>query len=188
VATGSAATVVDVVDVEVVDVEVVDDVDVLVLVVLLLLVVAGTEDVVVVAGAPTRTTVDRWALCRMRLVPATATTRAATTMQRLRSIDACFILRLTLQRLGKLPPRRCSSVTAWEGLQALLRPTSGVGEIDELVVARAAGLPSPRGVPHVWAMDDRLMVTVASDASPEELRRMAETYRYECAWSSNSSA
>lgn len=92
-------------------------------------------------------------------------------MQRLRKIEACFIFRLTLQRPEKLPHSHCSSVTAWEGFGALLRPTSGVGEIDELLVARAR-----RGVPHVWAMDDRLVVTVAGDASPEELRRMAESF------------
>lgn len=116
-----------------VDVEVVDDV--LVLVVLLLVVV---DDVlVVVAGAPTSTTVGRWALWSERLMTAAAATRAPTTMQRLRRIDVCFIFRLTLQGPEKLPRRRCSSVTVWEGFRALLRPTSGVGEIDELVVARA---------------------------------------------------
>jgi hypothetical protein len=28
----------------------------------------------------------------------------------------------------------------------------------------------------VWTLDDRLVVTVAGDASPEELRRMAESF------------
>lgn len=68
---------------------------------------------------------------------AAAATRAPTTMQRLRRTDVCFIFRLTLQGPRKLHGWRCSSVTAWEGFRALLRPTSGVGEIDELVVARA---------------------------------------------------
>jgi RNA polymerase sigma-70 factor (ECF subfamily) len=125
---GSAATVVDV--------EVVDEVDVLVLVVLLLLVVVD-EDGVLVVGATTSTTVGCGLSWSERLNAAVAATRAPTTMQRLRRTDVCFILRLTLQRPGKLPPARCSSVTAWEGFRTLLRPTSGVGEIDELVVARA---------------------------------------------------
>ena len=87
-----------------------------------------------VEGATTSTTVGPRDFARVILMPATATTRTATTMQRPRRIDVCVILRLTLQRPGIL---RCSSVTVWEGFRAFLRPTSGVGEIDELVVARA---------------------------------------------------
>ncbi len=87
-------------------------------------------------------------------MPATPTTSAANTMQTLRRIDLRFILPLTLQGPGIL---RHSSVTAWEGIRARLRPTSGVGaalqlrlprwfaaaapqtagEVDDLVVARA---------------------------------------------------
>jgi hypothetical protein len=35
---------------------------------------------------------------------------------------------------------------------------------------------SPRGTPHVWTIDDTLVVTVAGDASGEELRRMIESF------------
>ena len=125
----------EVVDVAVVLVVVVLVLVVLVLVVLLLLVVV--DDELLVGGATTSTTVGFPRLCRVRLTPAAVTTRTATTMHRLRRIDACFMFCLTLQRPEKLPSWRCSSVTAWEGFRALLRPTSGVGEIDELVVARA---------------------------------------------------
>lgn len=45
-----------------------------------------------------------------------------------------------------------------------------------LAGARAELVLSPRGVPHVWAINDRLVVTVAGDASGEELRRMAESF------------
>lgn len=45
-----------------------------------------------------------------------------------------------------------------------------------LAGAQAELVVSPRGVPHVWTIDDRLVVTVAGDASPEELRRMAEAF------------
>lgn len=53
------------------------------------------------------------------------------------------------------------------------RFTVGAGA---LAGAEAELVVSPRGVPHVWTMDDRLVVTVAGDASPEELRRMAESF------------
>ena len=53
------------------------------------------------------------------------------------------------------------------------RFTVGAGA---LAGARAELVLSPRGVPHVWAMDDRLVVTVAGDAGTEELRRMAESF------------
>jgi RNA polymerase sigma-70 factor (ECF subfamily) len=113
-------------------VEVVDDVEVLVLVVLLLLVVVG--EVLVVAGPAASTTVGPRASFRVILMPARATTTAATTMQRVRRIDVRVMFPSTYGGPGIL---RCGSVTVWEGLRALLRPTSGVGEIDELVVARA---------------------------------------------------
>ena len=125
---GSTATVVEVVDDVDVLVLVVLVLVVLVLVVLLLLVVVGA--VVLVVGATTSTRVGPRRLSRVRLKPATATTRAATTMQRLRRIDACFIYRLTLQRPEKLPSLRCSSVTAWEGFRALLRFADVVGHYD----------------------------------------------------------
>jgi RNA polymerase sigma-70 factor (ECF subfamily) len=112
-----------------------DDVLVLVLVVVLLLAVVDVE--LLVGGATTSTTVGFTESYRVIVMTAAAATRAATTMQRLRRIDVCFTLRWTLPGPGKLRVGHCSSVTVWEGLRALIRPTSGVGEIDELVVARA---------------------------------------------------
>jgi hypothetical protein len=53
------------------------------------------------------------------------------------------------------------------------RFTVGAGA---LAGAEAELVVSPRGVPHVWALNDRLVVTVAGDAGPEELRRMAESF------------
>jgi hypothetical protein len=63
---------------------------------------------------------------------------------------------------------------------------SGEGDIDvpqpfvveggALMGANAAVVVSPRGTPHVWSIDDRLVVTVAGDASGDELRRMAESF------------
>ncbi len=63
---------------------------------------------------------------------------------------------------------------------------SGEGFLDEpspftvgdgaLAGADAELLVSPRGIPHVWTIDDRLVVTVAGDASADELRRMAESF------------
>ncbi|HVF15143.1 MAG TPA: hypothetical protein VM942_11120 [Acidimicrobiales bacterium] len=46
----------------------------------------------------------------------------------------------------------------------------------DLAGADAALVVSPRGTPHVWTIDDQLVVTVAGDASAEELRRMAESF------------
>ena len=46
----------------------------------------------------------------------------------------------------------------------------------ELAGAAAELVLSARGTPHVWTIDDRLVVTVAGDASAEELRRMAESF------------
>lgn len=84
--------------------------------------------------------------------------------------------------------RRCSTTlpgsdatTCWADPLA-----SGEGFRDEPVAftvgagalagARAELVLSPRGVPHVWTMDDRLVTTVAGDASGDELRRMAESF------------
>jgi hypothetical protein len=63
---------------------------------------------------------------------------------------------------------------------------SGEGIADEpqpFVIARGAlsGVRadlvlSPRGIPHVWTIGDRLVVTIAGDASGAELRRMAESF------------
>ena len=45
-----------------------------------------------------------------------------------------------------------------------------------LTGAQAELVVSPRGVPHVWTIDNRLVVTVAGDASAEELRRIANSF------------
>ncbi|MDQ4090578.1 MAG: hypothetical protein M3163_09790 [Actinomycetota bacterium] len=80
--------------------------------------------------------------------------------------------------------RRCttaSTATCWADPLA-----SGEGFRDEperftvgagaLAGAQAELVLSARGVPHVWTIDNRLVVTVAGDASGEELRRMAESF------------
>jgi len=84
--------------------------------------------------------------------------------------------------------RRCSttlpgsdSTTCWADPLA-----SGEGFVDQperftvgagaLAGAQAELVLSPRGVPHVWTLDTRLVVTVAGDAGAEELRRMAESF------------
>ena len=54
-----------------------------------------------------------------------------------------------------------------------VRFTVGAGA---LAGAQAELVLSPRGIPHVWAMNDRLVVTVAGDASGDELRRLAESF------------
>ena len=63
---------------------------------------------------------------------------------------------------------------------------SGEGIVDEpepfdigggaLAGADAALVVSPRGTPHVWAIDDTLVATVGGDASADELRRMAVSF------------
>lgn len=63
---------------------------------------------------------------------------------------------------------------------------SGEGIIDEpepfvvgggaLAGADAELVLSARGIPHVWTIDDRLVVTIGGDASADELRRMAESF------------
>lgn len=63
---------------------------------------------------------------------------------------------------------------------------SGVGYTDEperftvdggaLSGAEAELVISSHGLPHVWAVDDRLIVTVAGDANGEELKRIAGSF------------
>jgi len=63
---------------------------------------------------------------------------------------------------------------------------SGEGFVDQperftvaggaLAGAQAALVVSPRGVPHVWTIDPRLVVTVSGDATADELRRLAEAF------------
>jgi RNA polymerase sigma-70 factor (ECF subfamily) len=125
---GSAATVVDVVD------------DVLVLVLVL-----DVDDEVVVAGAPTSTTVGPLSWAKVILMPPTATTRPATTMQRLRRTDVRLMLSWTLQGPGTLRERRHSSVTVWEGFGSWLRPTSGVGAAPQLRLPRWFAASAPPG-------------------------------------------
>jgi len=84
--------------------------------------------------------------------------------------------------------RRCSTVLPGSGSTACWADplASGEGFVDQpqrftagagaLAGAQAELVLSPRGVPHVWTIDDRLVVTVAGDASAEELRRMAESF------------
>jgi len=45
-----------------------------------------------------------------------------------------------------------------------------------LTGARAEVVISPRGAPHVWTIDSRLVVTVAGDATAAELRSMADSF------------
>jgi hypothetical protein len=45
-----------------------------------------------------------------------------------------------------------------------------------LAGASAELVLSARGTPHVWSVDDRLVVTISGDASGDELRRMAESF------------
>ncbi len=45
-----------------------------------------------------------------------------------------------------------------------------------LAGARAEVVVSPRGIPHVWTIDDRLVVTVSGDATAAELRGMADSF------------
>lgn len=46
-----------------------------------------------------------------------------------------------------------------------------------LVGARAELVMSPRGTPHLWALGRRLVVTIAGDASADELRRTVESFQ-----------
>lgn len=64
--------------------------------------------------------------------------------------------------------------------------SSGEGETDvpepflvgggALAGAQAELVVSARGTPHVWTVDDRLVVTVSGDATGDELRRLAESF------------
>ncbi len=84
--------------------------------------------------------------------------------------------------------RRCSTTVPGSGATACWADplASGEGFVDQpqrfsvaggaLAGAQAELVISPRGVPHVWTIDDRLVVTVAGDADAEELRRMAESF------------
>lgn len=84
--------------------------------------------------------------------------------------------------------RRCSPVLPGSGTVACWADplASGEGFVDRpeaftvaggaLAGAQAELLVSPRGVPHVWTIDSRLVVTVAGDASAAELRRLAESF------------
>ncbi len=55
-------------------------------------------------------------------------------------------------------------------------PSPFVVDGGALAGADAELLVSARAIPHVWTIDDRLVVTVAGDASADELRRMAESF------------
>lgn len=84
--------------------------------------------------------------------------------------------------------RRCSITAPGTGSTACWADpvASGEGFVDQpdrftvaggaLAGARAEIVISPRGVPHVWTIDDRLVVTAAGDASAEELHRIAESF------------
>ncbi|MEA2933041.1 MAG: hypothetical protein QOI56_1826 [Actinomycetota bacterium] len=73
--------------------------------------------------------------------------------------------------------------TAVGGLLLGRSMASGEGETDvsepfvveggALAGAKAELVLSARGTPHVWTIDDRLVVTISGDASGDELRRMA---------------
>ena len=86
--------------------------------------------------------------------------------------------RLTGDRARCLPR---SAVECWSDPMS-----SGEGFIDlpepfvvgngALAGSDAELVVSPRGTPHVWAIDDRLVVTIAGDASGDELRRIAESF------------
>lgn len=83
---------------------------------------------------------------------------------------------------------RCNQVLPGSGISACWADplASGEGIVDTpeafvvgegaLAGAAAELLVSPRGTPHVWTIDDRLVVTIAGDASAGELRRMAESF------------
>jgi len=76
---------------------------------------------------------------------------------------------------------RSTSGQQWEDPLA-----SGEGVVDEperftvasgaLTGARAELVVTPRGIPHVWTVDDRLVVTVGGDADRDELRGMIGSF------------
>ncbi len=73
-------------------------------------------------------------------------------------------------------PSACWADPLASGEGVVDTPTPFVIGEGALAGADAELLVSPRGIPHVWAIDDRLVVTVAGDASADELRRMAESF------------
>lgn len=95
---------------------------------------------------------------------------------------------VTTRRTGMARPCAALPGPAGSGTTACWADplASGEGFVDQpqrftaaggaLAGARAELVVSPRGVPHVWTVDDRLVVTVAGDASAEELRRLAESF------------
>jgi len=65
-------------------------------------------------------------------------------------------------------------VASGEGIVDTPEPfVVGVGA---LAGTRANLVVSPRGIPHVWSIGDRLVVTIAGDASGAELRHIAESF------------
>jgi hypothetical protein len=74
------------------------------------------------------------------------------------------------------PPRERSGMTRWrrgrgfvdEAERIVLRGGALDGKDAELVIV-------PRGIPHLWALTDELVVTVSGDLSRAELLRVAES-------------
>lgn len=75
---------------------------------------------------------------------------------------------------GSGPTCWADPVASGEGFRD--QPQSFTVTDGDLAGAQANLVISPRGVPHVWTIDDRLVVTVAGDASAQELRQMAESF------------
>lgn len=83
---------------------------------------------------------------------------------------------------------RCSTTRPGSGTTACWSDpvATGEGELDQperfsvgggaLAGAQAEVVVSPRGVPHVWTIDPRVVVTVSGDATAEELHRMAQSF------------
>ncbi len=92
--------------------------------------------------------------------------------------------RITVTTSASGSARRCvpgGHINCWVDPLA-----SGVGYTDEperftvasgaLAGAEGELVISARGVPHVWTVDDRLIVTVAGDANGDELKRIAGSF------------
>jgi hypothetical protein len=83
---------------------------------------------------------------------------------------------LVTTRLASGPAERWSDPLATgegfvdESESVAVRDGALAGETAELVVV-------PRGIPHLWALTDRLVVTVGGDLSRAELVRVAESLR-----------